>query len=94
MDAEQPSALSDTAPSPWWPCPECGGERFLGSFVLERGRWTEDFQEWQAFDPPSGVPTGIRVDEVECAACGHTFNPIAVFGWPSGPENGWPDDDA
>lgn len=89
---EQPNAVAEDAPSPWWPCPECGAieMRFVG--VLERGRWNEDWT-YQQFSPPDGRPTGIRVDEVTCVACGHTFNPITQFGWPSGPENGWGDTD-
>lgn len=75
-----PSAIREDAPSPWWPCPECGGIHFRTTCVFERGRWADE-RTWKAFDPLDGHPGGIAVD-VTCDTCGHEFNIAEHYDWP------------
>ncbi|MGZ4610433.1 MAG: hypothetical protein ACXV2H_09275 [Actinomycetes bacterium] len=75
------NAITDNQPSPWWPCPECGGEAFRTTCVFERGSWVSD-EQWEAFDPPKGRPSAINVSDVECVQCGWNFNICGHYEWP------------
>lgn len=80
----EPNAITDDAPSPWWPCPECGGIHFHTTVTWERGSWVEyppDEPVWVPFDPPNAVPTGTS-SHVVCADCGHEFDIAQHYEWP------------
>lgn len=79
------SAISDHGPSPWWPCPACGGIHFRVTCTFERGRWHEADDgelEWRPDDPVSGHPTGIGASDAECVTCGMITNLVEQYGWP------------
>lgn len=78
----EPSAIKDDAPSPWWPCPECGEIRFRTTCVFERGRWADDTSTYVRSDPPDGRPCGIALN-VTCTACDHELDIAAHYGWPT-----------
>lgn len=85
----EPSAITDDAPSPWWPCPECGFEHFRVICCWERGNWQpcgydEDGEpafKWQAFDPPRGAPSGVST-MAECMNCRTTTDLATHYNWP------------
>jgi hypothetical protein len=85
MSAE---AITDTAPSPWWPCPSCGGMWFTATLCFERGHWVDYVTEdgYEIYDPPLGIPSSVRCDEVTCDGCGWSGNLIAEYGWGEHPE--------
>lgn len=76
------AATTDEAPSPWWPCPECGGAHFRVICVFERGEWVDE-DTYVHHDPPSGTPTAIDVGVVTCVLCGHRFDIARHYGWGS-----------
>lgn len=76
--------IDPDAQSPWWPCPDCGDIHFHTTVTFERGGWVQYMPEehvWQAFDPPTGRPTGTALD-VRCDGCGHEFNIAKHYDWP------------
>ncbi|MGZ4516692.1 MAG: hypothetical protein ACXVXN_02055 [Mycobacteriaceae bacterium] len=77
----EPNAITDDQPSPWWPCPECGGIYFRTTCVFERGAWVSE-EKWEAFDPPTGQPSAIKVSDVTCVLCQHTFDVSKHYEWP------------
>lgn len=74
------AATADDAPSPWWPCPECGSVHFRATMSFERGSWMPDGR-YVLFDPPTGTPTGIDVSHVDCLECGNEFDIAHHYGW-------------
>lgn len=81
----------DDAPSPWWPCPECGGIEFRTVVLFERGEWIsfgddEDEGEYETFDPPDGRPGSVGTDVV-CEQCGYRFDIHRHYGWPGSEES-------
>jgi hypothetical protein len=75
----------DDMPSPWWPCPECGGAEFRTTVMFERGEWISD-DEYELSDPPTGRPAAVAVQNVECVGCGNRFDIHGYYGWPGWPE--------
>lgn len=74
--------INDLAPSPWWPCPECGGVALRAIVHFERGRWVDE-GTYVALDPPDGVVGSVQASDVTCDGCGHRFDIHAHYGWPT-----------
>lgn len=77
----EPNAIREDAPSPWWPCPECGCVHFKVTCVFERGWWLSE-TNYVVAEPPQGRPSAIQVSDAECVDCGTVTNLREQYQWP------------
>lgn len=71
--------MNDGSPSPWWPCPNCGHDRFTVTCQWERGRFDPEIDEWTDLDM-TGTPQGISTLST-CLNCGHAVDLSKHYQW-------------
>ncbi len=86
MIDNEPNAIREDEPYPWWPCPNCLlSVHFRATVCWERGEWIEyepDEHRYEQYDPPSGRPASVQANDVECVQCGHRFDIAKHYEWP------------